>query len=122
MPPHVVIPLGQHLQRLAKPNAHRLPGAALACGSSALLDLEHEDQSWMLRLQCELRHHCEAGACAVYVGTSSAAEDAEYMVFARAVSKCGGIRKCLRIRVDSEIPEQALACGRDIGILRHASW
>ena len=104
----VIIPLGQHLQHLAKPAAHRLPGAALACGSSAVLDLEHEDQSWLLRLQCELRH-AGVGARAVYIGTSSAADDAEYMIFARAMAKCGGIRKCMRVRLDLEIPAASLA-------------
>ena len=106
-PSKVAVPLQQHLLNLAAPKSRRLPGAVLACGSSALLDAEQNGQSWLVRLKCELRHP-DAEPRAAYIGTSDSAEDDEYNTFVRAVLRLG-IRTCLRIRADAEmIPTSAL--------------
>ena len=79
----------------------------MACGCTAFLDEEHEGQSWLLRLQCELRHPDAADPRAVYVGTSGSAEDEEYAAFVRAVGRCG-IRTCRRIDADLAVPAATL--------------
>ena len=105
----VLSPLEEHLSHLARPRSRRLPGAVFACGSVQFLG---ECQSWLPRLQCEVRP--EGTARAIYIGTSDRAEDEQYAAFLFGVGRCG-IRTCRRLDIERVVPAALL------GFLEEAS-